>query len=123
MKIVSKLRMLVAEEYEKQLDKVNKAADRAKDSIEKLDAAMDEHEKKKIPNGGSGLRKNECPTGEEMNYIIKFWFSFISDNFKEYNHILETRVKKIEKMIAALAVTNAAIIVMLIKVKCFLHNQ
>ena len=50
------IRLLIAKEYEKQLNKVGKTADRAKDSIEKLNAAMERHEKVKTPNGGSGFR-------------------------------------------------------------------
>lgn len=62
----------------------------------------------------SDYRQNECPTGEEVNNIIKFWFKFISENFKAYNRILEEKVGKMEKMIAALAATSAAILVIAI---------
>lgn len=105
------------------------------------DTVRRREKREEMQNTARGYRTKGCPTGEEMNNIIKFWFNFISDNFGEYNRILETRVKEMEEMIgiletrgkrmekmiaiAALAATNAAIVGLLIKVKLcsFSRNQ
>ncbi len=102
--IISKYMQMQAKAFLEELNKTSKAA-------------MEEQDREKVPNNGSGYRPKEHPTGEEINYIIKFWFRFISDNFKEYNHILETKVAGIEKITAALAATNAAVIIFLVMKK------
>ncbi len=90
-----------------------------------VDTERRQQEREETQNAARGYRERECPTGEEMNNIIKFWFKFISENFGEYNRILETRVKRMEKLIAiaALAATNAAIVMLVIKVKFLSRNQ
>lgn len=70
-----------------------------------------------------GYRRNEQPTGEEVNSIVKFWYGVTAEQYKHINSMLKDERKKNRKAAAALAATSTAALGLLIKLVCFSDNQ
>lgn len=63
-----------------------------------------------------GYRLNECPTGAEVNSIVKFYYGLTSEQYKHILSILASDIKLCKKTIATLVAFNVAIVAMVIKI-------
>lgn len=61
-------------------------------------------------------RKNDYPTGEEAESIVRFYYELTAEQYKHIKSIIVSDSKLYKKMIATLVVFNVAIAAMLLKI-------